>query len=251
MIVVLLFLYATGMSIAFVSGMIKEEDNIVVALDEALAYYERDSIRLEDVKKGRVYDNDTASRYLSELHQHQYQDEYVRYCMSASYYLRRDYRAVLELLGSDWHCAESSFLQIESARAMGDTSTIGALLTTLIENQPDVIESDYMEELVRKDSQIVAESIQKVRKELQSKEEDVVAKARLAKIEMSLGNISRAETLLVEVTRRMPNLSRPWCYLACVRIAQGDSSCVDTLLSRARALGFGDNISVELSALLV
>lgn len=249
LIFILLSISAMMLSVMYIGGTFKEDDNIVEIIDRGLAYCEADSISLDKIKAGHVFENDTAKSLFQKAYSYFPSDVYVQYCLSACYFLRRDYAQVIKVLGREWHCVESSYLQIQSAVVLNDTLTLKCALKNLIMNKPDILESLFISDVKSRYPIVFAEAASEAKKELSvaiKDSEDVITMAYLAKIELSLGDIHSADTLLSTVTSCMPNLSRPWSYRACVRILSSDTSEVDLTLRRAKALARGDIVPAEI-----
>lgn len=245
---IVLFLMTSFLSFLYVAGFLKEDGNIVLLLDKGLASYEQDSICLDRVKQGIKYDNDSAKKAFELAYSFVPSDIYVKYCLGAYYYLNHDYESVLGLLGTKWYSVEISYLQIQSALALKDTIQIKNAVKNLAVNKPDILESLFFEDIIQLYPLLLESSLSEARKELfyKSKCNDIMAIARLAKLELSAGDIHSADSLLSIVTARMPNLSRPWSYRACVDILRSETSKYRLYLKRAKMFSYNDNIPIEI-----
>ncbi len=82
-----------------------------------------------------------------------------------------------------------------------------------ITRTPSIIDSEFFKHIKNKYPTEVNQLLKTTAHAL-NHQDDVITKAKYAKLQYHLGNKDKSIALLKEVTKDLPNLSRPWLYLA-------------------------------------
>ena len=107
----------------------------------------------------------------------------------------------------------------------GDTSAAFKLYQRAIRIDPEIIESAFYQDLVKRipaTIRFIKDIIQSMNL-IPSNASSPIISARLAKLKLFSGDTAGAQILYREVIRQMPDLSRPYCDLGCIMRHSDDS----------------------------
>ena len=108
---------------------------------------------------------------------------------------------------------------------------------------PELLDSEIFINLNQRDSALATSVINNSLKNLQAKLDssyNTIIAARVAKLLLNAGKTAEARALLLRVNSELPELNRPYCYLARISIQQGDTTTAIKLLKKAKFLSNND-----------
>jgi Tfp pilus assembly protein PilF len=124
----------------------------------------------------------------------------------------------------------------------GSEDAAQAQFITAIEQKPSILDSPfftrYRNRSPRAANSVVTEAIARLEGGLAGGN-DPILEARLGKLYLFTGDASRAETLLTDAARQLPNLPLVWFNLGEVYEARGDDTRARTCYERARTIDPG------------
>lgn len=108
---------------------------------------------------------------------------------------------------------------------------------------PEILDSESFINLNKRDSSFAKLLSSNALKHLQAKLDssyNTIIAARVAKLLLNSGETTKAKSLLLRVSSELPELNRPYCFLARISLQQGDTTNAMKLLKKAKFLSRND-----------
>lgn len=227
---------------ADIFGTFSDKKNVVELLNQGIEHTRLTNIEVDSMEDCEI-GMDSALYYFDKAYQLLPHHNYTRYCNALACYCLSKYGEADSILSSDWISAECSFLQSLIAIHSNDTSRLIDIVAKFIVNKPDAIESQFVYNIKKIDSTIVEKALQVSKKQLaeewQSTNNPIVG-AWFAKVLLSLGDKQAAKHIFEQIIGIMPNMNRPWFYLACMAFNERDTLKAYSYLETSRALDVND-----------
>jgi len=239
--------------VADLAGAFSGEQNVVKLLNNGLKQLEHENISVDNLNDGK-HSMDSALCHFGKAYEILPNHEYTRFCYSLANYCVSNYEMIDSILGLEWISAECSFLQSLVAMKKESVDDLVCVITNFIINRPDAIESLFVADLSEYDSVAVQKSILASCRQLKrqwSDSQDPIIGAKLAKILLSIGDCQQAKRIFEQVVTLMPNMNRPWFYLACIAYNEGDDSLAYSYLNRSEFFDGNDPLPKILRAVLL
>lgn len=126
----------------------------------------------------------------------------------------------------------------------GEFDSAAGNLTQAILLSPQLLDTQYWNDIVFADSSFGENIMSRLVRNIdESKDDNPVIQAKQGKILLAFGDIAGSQRILEQVVIRMPNLSRPWCYLGLIYRSQGKDDIGSLYIERALALDPGDSFT--------
>lgn len=128
----------------------------------------------------------------------------------------------------------------------GEVDSAAENLTQAILLSPQLLDTQYWNDITSADSAFGENIISRLRRNIhESKAENPIIQAKQGKILLALGDIAGSQRMLERVIIRMPNLSRPWCYLGLIYRSMDKDSVGSLYIERALVLDPGDSFTSQ------
>ena len=252
LILLSLYFVALALFMLELSCNIDFNQNAVLHLNNGLHYIHKAHLTIDSYEVQSNY-VDSAITHFKKAYTIEPNDDYTRYCYASSLFSKGKFEQSDSIIGKEWINVESAFLQSRIAFKKGDRACQKQILINCIYNQPDIIESPFFLHIFDTDSTIAQEAITESMmrlKEEYNNNHDILIKSRLAKVMYSIGETQCAKVLLLETTSAMPNMNRPWFYLACIYANKGDIELAKRYVKISMFLDGRDPLPHELNNML-
>lgn len=150
------------------------------------------------------------------------------------------YRAVT-LSPFDPICLASCGLMIEHTP---DSATAGDYYIRALSVNPSLWDTPFFDWLrthrVQQSAQILTAAVRSVENELVQGPDNGIIQSRLAKLQYAQGNVAAALSLLLDATRKLPNLNRSWLLLGQIKEREDNLAAAEKCYKKAIFLDRND-----------
>ncbi|MCQ2974179.1 MAG: hypothetical protein MJ211_05145 [Bacteroidales bacterium] len=221
---------------------ISKDKDVAYIINSGLKLLENDSLSFNAEENNK--ENVLLAKEQFEKAYNLYPNEpYMKYCAGLLNFCTGNNDKAKEILGDNYISPECSFIQSEICLKKNDTLTLTKILSTTIENKPDFIESEYFQNLIKNDSIICKNAVSMAKNNLLNKlsnNNEAQTMAKLGKIYLSECNFDEAQLYFNKTIELLPNLNRPYFYLAFINLANGDTINFERNINIAEYLDSSD-----------
>ncbi|MDD6002889.1 MAG: hypothetical protein PUC50_11935 [Bacteroidales bacterium] len=226
---------------------VQKDKDIATIINAGLKLIENDSLSLHNVNNSESLL--TAQTLFLQAYNIKSNEPYIRYCAGLLSYCVGNVEKASEILGNKYISPEYTLIQSQLCLRNNDTADIVNILSATIENQPDFIESEYFQSLTKIDSAMCYRAVAMAESHLTRDTahiSDAITMAKIGKILLSEKRITEAEAYLTKTIDALPNMNRPYFYLALISLSKCDTAKYEHYLSVAEFLDSSDPLPYAL-----
>lgn len=246
-LLILTVVYIVLLLVLTIIRPIPKNKDIANIINSGLKLIQHDSLRLNnDNNSESLLD---AQKLFLQAYNLKSNEPYIKYCAGLSSYCIGNVDKAAEILGGNYISPECTLIQSQINLMKNDTADIVNILSTTIENQPDFIESEYFQSLTIIDSAMCQRAVSMAEEHLiqdTAHISDAITMAKIGKILLSQKRINEAEAYLTKTVDALPNMNRPYFYLALISLSKRDTAKYEHYLSVAEFLDSSDPLPYAL-----